>query len=300
MKILLTGPHGQVGRELERALLPLGEVVALERDRLDLADPDAIARRCGEIRPRVIVNAAAYTAVDKAEAEKELAFRINAAAPGVLAGEAKRIGALLVHFSTDYVFDGTLARPYLETDPPAPVNAYGASKLAGERAIEASGAAFLVLRTSWVYAARGTNFLRTILRLAHEREVLSVVNDQVGAPTSARLVADTTAQAIPAALRQGILGTFHLSCRGSTSWHGFASRIVEQARALGVDGLRAASIVPIPSSEYRTAAARPKNSQLDCGKLEAAFGLRLPDWERCSDLVLREIVEAGSIGAPGR
>jgi len=300
VKILLTGPHGQVGWELERALLPLGEVVALERERLNLADPDAIAQRCGEIHPRVIVNAAAYTAVDKAEAEKELAFRINAAAPGVLAEQAKRIGALLVHFSTDYVFDGTLERPYLETDSAAPVNAYGASKLAGERAIEASGAAFLILRTSWVYAARGTNFLRTILRLAREREVLRVVSDQTGAPTSARHIADATAQAIPAALQQDIRGTFHLSCRGSTSWHGFASRIVEQASALGLDGLRARSIVPIPSSEYRSAAARPRNSRLDCGKLEATFGMRLPGWERCADLVLREIVEAGSIAAPGR
>ena len=296
MKILLTGPRGQVGWELERALLPLGEVVALERDRLDLADPDAIARRCGEIRPRVIVNAAAYTAVDKAEAEKELAFRINASAPGVLAEQAKKIGALLVHFSTDYVFDGTLERPYLETDSPAPVNVYGASKLAGERAIEASGATFLILRTSWVYAARGTNFLRTILRLARERDVLSVVSDQVGAPTAARLVADTTAQAIPAALRQGAVGTFHLSCRGSTSWHGFATRIVEQARALGFGGLRVASVVPIPSSEYRTAAARPKNSRLDCAKLEASFDMSLPRWECSADLVLGELLEGRSIG----
>jgi dTDP-4-dehydrorhamnose reductase len=295
VRILLTGPRGQIGWELERALLPLGEACALARDRLDLADPDAIAQRCGEIRPRVIVNAAAYTAVDKAETEKELAFQINATAPGVLAAQAKRIGALLVHFSTDYVFDGTLERPYLEDDAAVPVNAYGASKLAGEQAIEASGGDFLILRTSWVYAGRGTNFLRTILRLAREREVLSVVSDQVGAPTSARLIAEATAQAIPATLRQGIRGTFHLSCRGSTSWHGFASRIVEQARALGFGGLRAASIVPISSSEYRTAAARPKNSRLECGKLEAAFGMRLPGWEPCADLVLRGIVEGGKL-----
>ena len=290
MRILLTGRNGQVGWELARVLPALGDLIATDRSTLDLTNRDQLRRTVREARPDVIVNAAAYTAVDKAEAEKELAFRINASAPGVLAEQAKKIGALLVHFSTDYVFDGTLERPYLETDSPAPVNVYGSSKLAGERAIEASGAAFLILRTSWVYAARGTNFLRTILRLARERDVLSVVSDQVGAPTAARLVADTTAQAIPAALRQGVVGTFHLSCRGSTSWHGFATRIVEQARALGFGGLRVASVVPIPSSEYRTAAARPKNSRLDCAKLEASFDMSLPRWECSADLVLGELL----------
>ena len=288
MKILLTGPTGQVGWELERALLHLGEVVALDRNQLDLANPDDITRHCSQILPRIIVNAAAYTAVDKAEAQKELAFRINATAPGILAEQAKKIGALLVHFSTDYVFDGNLDRPYREDDPTAPLNVYGASKLAGERALEASGASFLVLRTSWVYASRGANFLRTILRLAAERDVLRVVSDQIGAPTAARLVAEVTAHAIPAALREGVRGTFHLSCRGATSWHGFACHIVHEARARG-GNLRVGAIEPIPSSEYRTAAARPKNSRLDCGKLEATFGVCMPDWKRCADLVLREL-----------
>lgn len=289
MNILLTGKNGQVGWELARTLLPLGHVHAFGHNELDLADVAAVRRRLDEVRPDVIVNAAAYTAVDKAESELELANAVNAAAPALLAQEAASRDALLIHYSTDYVFDGAKAVPYVETDPTAPLGAYGRSKLAGETAVQISGADHLIFRTSWVYAARGANFLRTILRLAAEREELRVVIDQVGAPTWARLLAEATSLAVRQALaerRHGRFksGLFHLACAGETSWHGFASAIVE-----GRQGLRVQRVTPIATAGYPTPAKRPANSRLDTGAFRARFGLVLPDWRDCLQLCLEEI-----------
>ena len=289
MNILLTGRNGQVGWELARALLPLGRVHAFGHAELDLADAAAVRRKLDELRPDVIVNAAAYTAVDKAESEPEQANAVNAAAPALLAQEAVQRGALLIHYSTDYVFDGAKASPYVETDPTNPLGAYGRSKLAGEEGIRASGCDHLIFRTSWVYAARGANFLRTILRLAAEREELRIVMDQVGAPTWARLIAEATALALRQALaerRHGRFesGLFHLACAGETSWHGFASAIVE-----GRQGLRVKAVTPITTAEYPLPAARPASSRLATDKFRARFGLALPDWRDCLQLCLEEI-----------
>ena len=270
MRILLTGRTGQVGWELERALAPLGSVIATDRAGLDLGDPETIRRIVREAKPDVIVNAAAYTAVDRAESEPEAAMRINGAAPGVLAEEARRLGALLVHYSTDYVFDGAKDSPYVEDDLPRPLNEYGRSKLQGERAVLASGCRHLVLRTSWVYAARGSNFLRTILRRGREQSELRVVTDQVGAPTSAAAIAGATALLLASA---GPLGLFHLSASGATSWHGFAEEIVALA------GLPA-RVVGIRSQDYPSAARRPRNSLLDNARLKAAYGIVLEDWRQ--------------------
>lgn len=284
MRILLTGRNGQVGWELERSLAPLGEVIATDRATLDLADPDAIRRVVREAKPEVIVNAGAYTAVDKAESEPELAIRVNGAAPGVLAEEAKRLGALLVHYSTDYVFDGSGERPYTEDDAPNPINAYGRSKLAGERAIAAVGGRWLVLRTSWVYAARGRNFLLTMLKLARERESVRVVDDQFGAPTWARNIADATGYLI-AAVKPGrteaVNGVLHLCARGEANWFGFAQAIFESAP-------RVPRIEPIATSEYPTAAARPCNSRLSTQRLQERFGLALPPWQVAVRLCLAD------------
>jgi dTDP-4-dehydrorhamnose reductase len=268
VRILLSGRNGQVGWELERSLGPLGELVATDRAVLDLADPESIRRAVREARPAVIVNAAAYTGVDRAETEPDTAMRINAAAPGVLAVEAKRLGALLVHYSTDYVFDGAKEAPYTEEDRAHPLNVYGKSKLEGEQAIVASGCRHLILRTSWVYSTRGNNFLRTILRRAREQPELRVVNDQIGAPTSAAAIARATAAVLSHERREGI---FHMSASGKTSWHGFAEAIVART------GL-ATRIVGIRSEEYPTAARRPRNSLLDNAKLNGAFGIALEDW----------------------
>ena len=289
MNILLTGKNGQVGWELARALLPLGNVAAFDHAGLDLADAAAVRRKLDEVRPDAIVNAAAYTAVDRAESEPELASAINAAAPALLAQEAARRGALLIHYSTDYVFDGAKAAPYVETDPTAPLGAYGRSKLAGEEGIRAAGCEHLIFRTSSVYGARGANFLRTILRLAAEREELRVVNDQIGAPTWARLIAEATAHALKQAMRErrdGAFrsGTYHLAAAGETSWHGFASAIVE-----GRQGLRVKAVTPITTVDYPTPAQRPANSRLDTGAFRARFGLALPDWRDCLQLCLEEI-----------
>lgn len=270
MRILLTGRTGQVGWELERALAPLGSVIATDRAGLDLGDPETIRRIVREAKPDVIVNAAAYTAVDRAESEPEAAMRINGAAPGVLAEEARRLGALLVHYSTDYVFDGAKDSPYVEDDLPRPLNEYGRSKLQGERAVLASGCRHLVLRTSWVYAARGSNFLRTILRRGREQSELRVVTDQVGAPTSAAAIASATATLLASG---GPLGVFHLSASGATSWHGFAEEIVALA------GLPA-RVVGIRSQDYPSAARRPRNSLLDNARLKAAYGIVLEDWRQ--------------------
>jgi dTDP-4-dehydrorhamnose reductase len=289
VNILLTGKNGQVGWELQRTLQPLGKVAACGHAELDLADAAAVRRKLDEVRPDVIVNAAAYTAVDKAESEPEQAHAVNAAAPALLAQEAARRGALLIHYSTDYVYDGAKAAPYVETDRTNPLGAYGRSKLAGEEGIRASGCDHLIFRTSWVYAARGANFLRTILRLAAEREELRIVMDQIGAPTWARLIAEATALALRQALaerRHGRFesGLFHLACAGETSWHGFASAIVA-----GRSGLRVKTVTPITTADYPLPAPRPANSRLDTGAFRARFGLALPDWRDCLPLCLEEI-----------
>lgn len=293
MRLLVTGAHGQVGWELARSLMPLGDVVALGRDRCDLARPGTLAALVAEIAPDVIVNAAAYTAVDRAEGEEALATTINGDAPGELARAANAAGVLLVHYSTDYVFDGTQASPYDEDDAVSPVNAYGRSKLAGESAIRASGCDQLILRTTWVFASRGANFVRTMLRLGAEREALRVVADQVGAPTWARNIADATALIVAQAQRErrdGAFdsGVFNLTSRGATSWHGFAEAIFAAARErLPADALTVRDVVPIPASDYPTPAARPANSLLAPGRLQARFGVVMPRWEdalvRCLD-----------------
>jgi dTDP-4-dehydrorhamnose reductase len=265
---MLVGRDGQVGRELARSLAPLGEVHALGRAQLDLADAGRISAVVRAASPVVIVNAAAYTAVDRAESEPELAFAVNATAPGLLAAEAARLGALLVHYSTDYVFDGTKPGAYVEDDPPHPLNVYGSSKLAGERAIAASGCRRLILRTSWVYGPHGSNFMLTMLRAARERPELRVVDDQVGAPTSSLAIARATAQV----LRAGGEGLYHLSAAGKTSWCGFARAILAHA---GLD----TPVVAIRSEEYPAAARRPRNSLLDNSRLQATFGVALAPWE---------------------
>lgn len=290
MKILLLGKNGQVGWELQRALSVLGEVVALDRRGSvglcgDLADLQGLAQTVRQVRPQVIVNAAAHTAVDKAESEPELAHILNALAPGVLAREAQQLGAWLVHYSTDYVFDGGGERPWSEADVPVPLSVYGRTKLEGEQQILASGCRHLIFRTSWVYGARGENFAKTMLRLAREREQLSVIDDQVGSPTGADLLADVTAHALrhmlPAIGHNHLMqsGIYHLTASGETSWCGYARFVLGVAAAAGVV-LKAGpdQVVPIPSSAYPVPARRPHNSRLDTGKLCNTFGLSLPDW----------------------
>lgn len=287
MRILLSGRNGQVGRELERSLAPLGEVIATDRAMLDLADAEAIRRMVRETKPGVVVNAAAYTAVDRAESEPEAAMRINGTAPGVFAEEAGRLGALLVHYSTDYVFDGTKATPYVEADPTHPLNVYGRSKLEGERAIHASGCRHVVLRTSWIYSARGSNFLRAILRRAREQSELRVVNDQIGAPTSAAAIARATALILG---RTGPEGVFHASASGQTSWQGFAEAIVKSA------GLPT-RVVGIRSQDYPSAARRPCNSLLDNTRLRTVFGIALDDWQGQLGDVMMQLGETPSLAA---
>ena len=295
MKILLLGKNGQVGWELQRALAPLGAMVALDRAgadglRGDLEDLDGLARTVRKLAPDVIVNAAAYTAVDKAETDVARAQCINAEAPGVLAAAAAEVGALLVHYSTDYVFDGSGDKPWREESPTGPLSVYGRTKLAGEDAIRASGCRHLIFRTSWVHAARGGNFARTMLRLAAERERLTVIADQIGAPTGADLIADVSAHAIRASLAAPALsGTYHLVADGETSWHGYARFVIETARELGVS-LKVEEIAPIATRDYPTAAARPLNSRLDTQRLRSAFGLHLPDWRDGVARMLREIL----------
>ncbi|MCB1959211.1 MAG: dTDP-4-dehydrorhamnose reductase [Rhodocyclaceae bacterium] len=285
MKVLLTGATGQAGWELARSLMPLGEVTALDRVACDLAQPAQLDGVVDAIAPDVIVNAAAYTAVDKAESEPALARTINAESVGRLAAAARRHGALLVHYSTDYVFDGRKSTPYLEDDATAPLNVYGESKLAGERAIVAEGCDHLILRTTWVYAARGHNFVATMLRLFAERERLTVVADQIGAPTWARNIADTTALLVPWAQGRRAAGEpfgrcFHLTAAGETSWHGFAREILRQAKLhWPAHGWVVERIDPIPSSAYPTPAVRPANSRLDGGRLARETGLVLPAWQ---------------------
>ena len=283
MRILLTGPTGQVGAALLKTLPSLGEVVAHERSELDLANPDSIRTAVRRVRPDVLVNAAAYTAVDRAESEEPLAFRINAEGPAVLAEEAAKLGALLVHFSTDYVFDGEKTEPYTETDEPNPVNAYGSSKRAGEDAIRRSGCRHLIFRTSWVYGATGNNFMLTMLRVAREGKPLRVVDDQHGAPTSSRALARASAQVLAKLGDQS--GTYHMSAAGSTTWHGFAAAIFEASR-LSVD------LSPISSTAYAARARRPRNSVLDNTKLATQFGLRLVPWRDALYEELRALASA--------
>ncbi|RZA20477.1 MAG: dTDP-4-dehydrorhamnose reductase [Lysobacteraceae bacterium] len=293
MKLLLLGGNGQVGRELRRSLPALGELVVATRDGgtadvvADFELPQSLAELVARVAPDVVVNAAAYTAVDKAETDAEAAFRVNAQAPAAIAGACAASGALLLHYSTDYVFAGSATRPYREDDPPAPLGVYGASKLAGEDAIRASGARHAILRTAWVYAAHGGNFLLTMLRLARERDELRVVADQVGAPTPAAWIADASAEII----RQGIdrSGTWHLTTAGETSWHGFAEAIMEEARAQGILP-RPPRVVAIPASDYPTPAQRPAYSVLDTTRLGRDFAIVPPAWREGLRRTVRELV----------
>lgn len=282
-RLLVTGIGGQVGWELLRTLQPLGEVIGCDRAMLDLAKPERIRDILDTLQPEIIVNPAAYTAVDQAEREPELAMAINATAPAILAESAKRLGALLIHYSTDYVFDGTKEGAYVEDDPTGPLGVYGASKLAGEEAIRASGCRHLIFRTSWVYGRRGKNFLLTMLRLARERDELAVVADQFGAPTWSRMIAETTALAI--ARHRGQQGIYHLTAAGATSWHGFAERIVALAYERGLCE-KCPPVRHLTSADYPTLARRPANSRLDCSRLQQDFGLEPVPWERQLELCL--------------
>lgn len=300
--ILLIGNNGQVGWELQRALMPLGAVIAVGRGTrplsIDLADADSICSLVRELQPGLIINAAAYTAVDKSEDEFELASTVNGSAPGILAEEAKSLGAGLVHYSTDYVFDGKTATPYSEQQPTNPINAYGRSKLAGERAIQAVGGAHLIFRTSWVYGVRGSNFFLTVIRLAAQREELRIVDDQTGSPTWSRLIAEATAQVLvraplsadrsplfePHLREQG--GIYHLTAAGQTSWFGFAQAIIDHLRVFST--LKVERLIPIPTKDYPLPAHRPAFSVMSTDKLRSRFGLKLPDWEQALQLCVEE------------
>ncbi len=301
MSMLLLGKNGQVGWQLQRALAPLGHLIALDRQGLpaqdglpalcgDLGQPDALAATVRTLRPQVVVNAAAHTAVDKAESEADVAHTLNAAAPAALALACADVGAVLVHYSTDYVFDGSGEQAWAEDDATGPLSVYGASKLAGEQAIRASGCRHVIFRTSWVYAARGGNFAKTMLRLAQERDALTIVADQFGAPTGAELIADVTAQALVQLRADGRKsGTYHLAAAGTTSWFDYAQAVFALAQQIKPDlVLTAKQVSPVPSSAFVTAAKRPHNSRLNCAKLEAAFGLRMPAWQ---DGVARMLAE---------
>lgn len=278
MRILVTGKSGQVGYELMRSLQPLGEVIGVDRQEMDLSDLDQVRDVIRRVQPGLIVNPAAYTAVDKAETEPELAMRINGLAPGVMAEEAAKLGAAIVHYSTDYVFDGTKPEPYTEADTPCPLNVYGRTKLAGEQAIAGAGVPYLIFRTSWVYGMRGKNFLLTMMKLAAEREELRIVADQHGAPTWCRTLADTTACIFAQARGAGDRdawwrensGLYHLTSQGETTWHGFADALLDKTE-------KKPRLVPISSTEYPVPAARPANSRLSCELLMNRFG-HLPHW----------------------
>jgi dTDP-4-dehydrorhamnose reductase len=298
MKILLLGKNGQVGWELQRSLAPLGELIALDRHSTplcgDLSKPEALAQTVRDVRPDVIVNAAAHTAVDKAESEPDVARTLNADAPAALARAAAEVGAWLVHYSTDYVFNGEGQTPWQESDATGPLGVYGQTKLEGEQAIAASGCKHLIFRTSWVYAARGGNFARTMLRLAQERERLTVIDDQRGAPTGADLIADVSAHAIRQALGTqdaSLSGLYHLVAAGETSWHGYAAHAIERARQLKPDAAwKVTEIAPVPTSAFPTPARRPLNSRLNTQRLQQAFGLTLPAWQQGVDRLLAEML----------
>jgi dTDP-4-dehydrorhamnose reductase len=295
---LLTGANGQVGWELRRSLGSIGDVLAMDRLACDLSRPHDLTDIIRDAKPTIIVNAAAYTAVDRAEKEEKLATLVNGTAVGVMAEEARRLGALLIHYSTDYVFDGTKDSPYTEDDPPNPINAYGRSKLAGERAIDQSGSDYLILRTCWVFAARGRNFLLTILRLARERSELSVVADQIGAPTWARHIADATALIVQHACRERAKADFasgilNVAASGETSWCGFAQTIVDQAMIQGLLRNRP-KVRPIASSDYPLPAARPKNSRFTGERLRKRFGIALAEWQQGLALCLQDKALVGA------
>lgn len=294
MRLLLTGKNGQLGFELQRALAPLGDVVELDRVACDLESEGSIREAVRRFKPNVIVNPAAYTAVDRAESEEGSAHAINARAPAILGEEAIRLGALVVHYSTDYVFDGNTACYYRETDATGPQSIYGKTKLAGEEALSATGARHVIFRTSWVFGVHGANFAKTMLRLASERETLSVVADQIGAPTSAALIADVSAHVIRR-LRDtnsaDLDGVYHLVASGETSWHAYARHVIEYARAKGnVVKVAPDAISPIATADFPTPAKRPANSRLDTRKLRETFGLSLPDWRGGLDHVLEQIL----------
>ncbi|GAB1720919.1 MAG: dTDP-4-dehydrorhamnose reductase [Nitrosospira sp.] len=297
MKILLFGKGGQVGWELQRSLAPLGDLVAVDFDTRefcgDFTHLDGIAETIRAVVPDVIVNAAAHTAVDKAENEPEAARTVNALAPAAIASEASRLGAWLVHYSTDYVFDGSGSRPWVETDDTRPLNVYGSTKLEGEVAICNSGCNYLIFRTSWVFAARGGNFARTMLRLAQERDRLTVIDDQTGAPTGADLLADVTAHAIRTAMhRKEVAGLYHLVAAGETSWFGYARFVLDFARETGLKlKVDPEEIVPVPSSAFPSPAQRPKNSRLNAAKLQTTFDLRMPPWQTGVVRMLTEVLE---------
>lgn len=294
--ILITGKNGQVGWELQRSLMPLGTLVVCGRQEMDLSNSDSIVKVLREIKPDIIVNAAAYTAVDKAEEETTLATQVNEVAPAVMAEEAHRLGALLLHYSTDYIFDGQKIGSYIESDKPNPISCYGHSKLAGERAVQSSEADAVILRTSWVYAAREHNFLRTIFRLIQEREELRIVADQIGAPTWACLIADTTAHVIRQSYIERMSGNFnsdlyHLTSSGETSWHGFAKSIAEIAKTILPDEeLKLRYLEAISTDEYPAAAARPINSRLSTAKLSMHFSLNMPEWRDELELCMRDLI----------
>jgi dTDP-4-dehydrorhamnose reductase len=298
MKILLLGKNGQVGWELQRSLAPLGEVLALDRHSTtycgDLSKPEELAQTVLAYKPDFIVNAAAHTAVDKAESEPELVKLLNTDAPAALAKAAAQVGAWLVHYSTDYVFDGSGTHARQEGEGTGPLSVYGQTKLDGEKAIVASGCKYLIFRTSWVYAARGSNFAKTMLRLAQERDKLSVINDQHGAPTGADLIADVTAHAMRRVLNTqniSFSGVYHLVASGETTWHGYASHVIEKAKAIKPElGWKVADIAPVSTSAFHTPATRPLNSRLCTHKLQQAFGLVLPPWQQGVDHMLAEIL----------
>ena len=296
MKIILFGRSGQLGWELRRALAPLGEVISFGRglgqSDADFSKPESLANIIRTIKPGIIVNAAAYTAVDKAEDEPELANLVNAEAPRVLAHEAASLGAWLIHYSTDYVFDGSGTAPWLETDLPSPLNAYGRSKLAGERAIQHSGCRHIIFRTGWVYSAHGQNFLKTMLKLAAERETLSIVDDQIGAPTGVELLANVTTHALKAVLDgEDLSGLYHVAAAGETSWHGYANAAIEFARRQQAE-LKVTSVQPVASRDFPMKAKRPLNSRLETKKLREKFGLVLPDWRQGVERATLEILRA--------
>ena len=294
MKLLLLGKGGQVGWELQRSLAPLGELVALDFDstdfNADFSRPEQLAETVLKVRPDVIVNAAAHTAVDKAESEPDFARKLNATSPGVVAEAAQQIGALMVHYSTDYVFDGSGSKPWKEDDATGPLSVYGSTKLEGEQLVARHCAKHLIFRTSWVYAARGGNFAKTMLRIAKERDKLTVIDDQFGAPTGAELLADITAHAIRATLQDpSKAGLYHAVAGGVTTWHGYARFVIEQAKAAGVE-LKAGpeAVEPVPTTAFPTPAKRPHNSRLDTSRLQSTFGLVLPEWQSGVARMLRE------------
>ncbi len=282
MKILLTGKTGQIGKELNNIVGDLGNLITVDREQLDLSKPNSIEPVILDIKPDIIINPAAYTSVDKAEEESDLAMTVNAIAPGLLAKAAKKVGAGLVHYSTDYVFDGCSGIPYKEEDPPNPLNVYGQSKLAGEKAVAKVGIPFLIIRTGWVYSIHGKNFFKTIKKLAKEKDILQVIDDQIGAPTWARSVALKTHKILKQCLNKkwlekkdpSLSGIFHLTCQGKTSWHGFAREILNMS-----DASQNIKLIAIPTSDYLTPATRPSNSLLNNEKIQKVFGLDMPNWE---------------------